>query len=155
MKRMFCFLLSPILTSVVYAQRYTGYGRGYDGEDGLSIVDTIKNFPILLVIAPLLFIVWIAIRSIVNRKPKKERAWSYSKFAYKYEDKTFFYSNGCFIQGVELSGSLFREKVYLNCSGLYYTSGNDMLNDRELKVVRLTNGEYVLRRYTDKNKGEN
>ncbi len=153
MKKNLLFLLSLMLSSVVYAQRYTGYGRGYDGEEGLTIIDTIKNLPALLGVAITLLLVWIAIHSFVNRKPKKERVWSYSEFASKYEDKKFFYINRCLIQGVELSGSLFREKVYLNCSGFYYMSENDMLCDKELKVVQLTNGDYVLRHYYE-NEGE-
>ena len=43
MKKNLLFLLSLMLSSVVYAQRYTGYGRGYDGEEGLTIIDTIYS----------------------------------------------------------------------------------------------------------------
>lgn len=63
------YILLSILTLLLYTQRYTGYGRGYDWDDNLNNGNTDTVFPIIAIL--IILVIGGIITLITKFKEKK------------------------------------------------------------------------------------
>lgn len=140
MKRIQLISLSFLCFTVVFAQRYTGYGRGYDVSNSRGSALINIYFILFAVTVALIIFLYFVLK---DRYGKKE--WTYEEFRSKHGPKVQFIRGDTFIEQLVFSnypGEGTYVQMSHSCKEFWDLDSIDL--EKKHLYIKYENGRYVM-----------
>ena len=140
MKRMQLIILLVLCSIAIFAQRYTGYGRGYDVSNSRGSALINIYFILFVVAVALIIFLYFILKGCFGKKE-----WSYDEFRSKHGLKVQFIRGDTFIEQLVFSNYLGKEtyvQMSHSCKEFWDLDSIDL--EKKYLYIKYENGRYVM-----------